>query len=77
MFVCLLWLLVTTIDSYDDDACSFSVLPVFVIVRDLEYLSILHRVVEVIDEALDGVVHLVALLLTLVLEIDDHTWLIF
>ena len=48
-----------------------------VVVRDLEDLGVLDGAKEVVDEALDGVVHLVALLLTLKLQVDDDSRLAF
>ncbi len=46
-----------------------------VVVRDLEDLGVLDSAEEVVDEALDGVVHLVALLLALELQVNDHAGL--
>jgi hypothetical protein len=52
-------------------------MPVFVVVGDLEDLGVLNSTVEVSDEASDGIVHFVALLLTLKLQVDNNSWLVY
>lgn len=52
-------------------------IPVFVIVSDFEYSGVLYGTVEMCNEAFHCIIHLVALLLTFVFQIDDNSWFHF